>query len=602
MKKWQQTFFELLFEILFENSPEGIAIVDPESSVMQANGAFCSMFGYSIEEVIGENLDNLVALDQSIRNEAAGITIAAHEGKQVVMETRRQRRDGSMLAVSMSIVPIISEGAVTAVYGIYRDITDRKNAEEATERQKTYFENLFRSSPFAIVLVRENVEILRVNARFEELFGYREAECIGRNLDELVVPPESREGAEALTAKSLVGEEVNEEKVRTRRDGSRMLCSIRAVRFEVPGEEPLIYGIYEDITERRRAEEYIRFLGFRDSLTGLYNRSFLEEEMDRLDTARQLPMSMIAADIDNLKLVNDIFGHDEGDALLCRVADVLRACCRKEDIVTRLGGDEFAVLLPMTGTQKAEEICSRIRGMLSESVGKMFPPSLSLGVATRTELTHDLGSIRKEADENMYLDKLERTSEGKTALFSRLNDKLSLREGRADHIRSLSILAADFAQFLDLSQNETGLLQKLVEYHDVGLAVIPEEIVEKPGPLSQEEWETVRKHSEKGFQISRNISKISSVAEDILCHHERFDGKGYPRGIKGENIPKLARIFSVMDAFDVMTKHRRYKPLLSTEEALDEISANAGSQFDPHFAGLFMDMIRSDNSPPCRHE
>ncbi|GAB6280729.1 MAG: hypothetical protein STSR0007_08240 [Thermovirga sp.] len=595
MKKWQQTFFELLFEILFEHSLEGIAIVDPESRVVQANSVFCSMFGYAMDEIAGKDLDKLVASDESIREEASKITHSAHEGRRIVMETRRQRKDGSMFDVAMSIVPIISEGEIAAVYGIYRDITDRKKAEVETERQKTYFENLFRSSPFAIALIRENAKILRVNARFEDLFGYGEAECVDRTLDELIVPPEGREDAEALTAKSISGVAVNEEGIRIHRGGTRMLCSIRAVRFQVPGESPLIYGIYEDITERRRAEEHIRFLGFRDGLTGLYNRSFLEEELDRLDTARQLPMSIIAADIDNLKLVNDIFGHDEGDALLRRVADILRICCRKEDIVTRLGGDEFMVLLPGTGLEQAEEICSRIRGMIPDGAGKIVPPSLSMGVAVRTELTQDMGAVRKKADENMYLDKLSRRTEARAAVFSRVNENLALHGSRKEHVRDLLSLSVDFARFLGLDRNESERLRRLAEYHDVGFAAIPLEIIEKNGPLSEEERETIRKHPEKGFHISRNIPEISSVSEEILSHHERFDGKGYPRGLEGDKIPKLARIFSVMDAFDIMTKRRRYKPLLSTDEALDKITANAGNRFDPYFAGLFIDMVRSGN-------
>jgi len=593
MKKWQQTFFELLFEILFENSPEGIAIVDPESRVMQANAVFCSMFGYSMDEVIGEHLDKLVASDGSIREEASEITHAAHKGEQIVRETRRQRRDGTIFDVAISILPVISEGEVTAVYGIYRDISDRKNAQKETERQMTYFENLFRSSPFAIALIRETGDIIRVNEKFEDLFGFSEAECTDRNLDELIVPPEDRGDARTLTATTLAGSRIDEEKIRVRSDGTRMLCSIRAVRFDVPGEAPLIYGIYEDITQRRMTEEHIRFLSFHDSLTGLYNRAFLEEEMDRLDTARQLPLSIIVADVDNLKLVNDILGHDEGDALLKNVAHVLKSCCRKEDIVARHGGDEFSVLLPGTEMKKAEEICSRVRSIFSDSTGHIVSPGLSMGVAARTDLTQKIMDVRKKADENMYRDKMVRRKEIKADLFLKMKERLVCDNCRRDHASGLSDLCALFAKTLGLDSGETERLRSLAEYHDVGFTAIPLEISEKNGPLSEEEWSLVRRHPEKGFQISRNIPEISFFSEEILSHHERFDGKGYPRGLQGENIPKLTRIFSVVDAFFAMTKTRCYKPLLSYDEALEEISNNAGSQFDPGFAGLFIDMVRS---------
>ena len=354
----------------------------------------------------------------------------------------------------------------------------------------------------------------------------------------------------------------------------------------------MVYAIYQDITERKIFEEHARFTSYHDSLTGLFNQAFIEEEIQRLDTARQLPISVIMADLDNLKLVNDAFGHVEGDKLIIQTGNLLRSCCRQEDIVARCGGDEFLVLLPGTSLQDAGKIADRIREGCNGNLKENFIPlSIALGLAAKTDVTEDFVQIIRKADEEMYLDKLMKSERSRQVIFEKVEAFLEGDQRRKSHIDRLTNMASLFGGFMSMRKDEIDRLLLLARFHDVGLISVPTDILFREGPLNPDEMEMVRKHSERGYHIARAIPQLTVVAEGILSHQEKYDGSGYPRGLVGEAIPLAGRIMHLLCAYEAMTGWRSYAPMVSRSEALEEIEQKAGSQFDPRLAGLFLKMM-----------
>ncbi len=346
------------------------------------------------------------------------------------------------------------------------------------------------------------------------------------------------------------------------------------------------------IVEQKKAEERIRYISFHDTLTGLYNRSFLEEEMQRLDTERQLPISVLMIDLNGLKLVNDTYGHSKGDEMLQAVAKVLKNSCRKEDFIARWGGDEFVILLPQTKLKKAEIISKRIKNNCQGVYAGEVPISLASGAAVKDTTETPLTDVLKEAEDNMYKQKLAESRSTRSAVLDALLKTLEAKSFETEeHTSRMQKVALEVGEKVGLSDSELSRLRLLIKLHDIGKINISEEILTKEGELTSEEWEIMKKHPETGYRIARATEDFAHVADDILAHHEHFDGSGYPQGLKGDNIPLLARIAAVADAYDIMTSGRPYKKPLSQAEILAELRQCAGTQFDPELVETFLSFI-----------
>ncbi len=346
---------------------------------------------------------------------------------------------------------------------------------------------------------------------------------------------------------------------------------------------------------RSLAEEKVRYQSFHDGLTGLYNRVYLEKEMERLDTERQLPIGIIMADLNGLKLVNDTFGHDVGDKMLKQTAEILRTSCRWEDIIARWGGDEFVIFLPQTTEEDAKVICQRIDENCKETYVKDIPLSLAVGAAIKNSINKDLAEILKEAEENMYKHKRAEIQQVKSAGLKTMLKNLEAKSFETEaHYSVMQNVAHSIAKKIGLSPSKLSKLKVLISLHDIGEINISEEVLSKKGPLTAEEWEIIKKHPETGYRIVRATEEFAHVAEDILSHHERWDGSGYPQGLKGKEIPLLARITAIADAYEVMSTGRSYKKAMSKSEVIAELKRCAGFQFDPELIEIFLLLLETE--------
>jgi len=333
---------------------------------------------------------------------------------------------------------------------------------------------------------------------------------------------------------------------------------------------------------------------FYDKLTNLFNRAYFEEELKRLDTVRQLPLSIIMGDINGLKLVNDAFGHKEGDNLLIKCGKFLKECCRKEDIISRWGGDEFTILLPRTTDQVASDLMTRIQECCknNDKYKDNIPLSLSLGASTRTDINKDINSILKEAEENMYKNKFLTTINISNDIIDSLQAALWERnhESRNDLDR-VKKLALKLGRELKLPEDELEKLGILSAIHDIGKVAILEDILEKRAALNENDWKILKRHSEIGYNIAKSSNKLSPVAEAIMTHHEWWNGNGYPYNLKGEAIPLISRILAVVDAYDAMVSERPFKKAISKDKAIKELKKLSKIQFDPDIVDFFIKVI-----------
>lgn len=356
-----------------------------------------------------------------------------------------------------------------------------------------------------------------------------------------------------------------------------------------------IRGVVEvcrDITARKKAEKKIEYISFHDELTDLYNRTYLESQMKRLDTVRQLPISIIMIDVNGLKLTNDTFGHEAGDRLLIKAAEVLKTSARDEDIIARFGGDEFTILLPQTKVKDAHIIKERINNACHEISGLEIPLSIALGVAVKEKKDKDLWEVRKQADANMYQNKLQSNKEVKAKIIKALINKLETESAETSaHTLRMQKLSFQLGEKLNLSLHKLARLSSLATLHDIGKIVIGKEILTKPRDLTQTEWEKVKEHAKAGYRITSSTEEFANVAQEILSHHEHWDGSGYPEGLKKDEIPLLARIINIVDAYDVMISGRPYQSAISAQEAKAELKREAGKQFDPDLVEEFLRVI-----------
>jgi diguanylate cyclase (GGDEF)-like protein/PAS domain S-box-containing protein len=575
---------ELLHAVL-EHFPDAVTVTDLHGRVTDCNRATLKLHGFSArDEISGHPVFEFVHPDDLDRVRGAfqaGID-AASGGK---MEYRLRHSDGHYLWVeSVGHILLDDEGRVKGAILGSRDITECKETEDKLRQTASELEAVFQAIPDLFFR-------FSADGTYQEMLAGRPSDLY-------------------MAAEDVLGRRVQDLSKRLGQQCQRAIEQVLETRSLVVVEYPLpfegetrffearflplledqVIMVVRNITEHKRAEERLRYLSFHDIMTGLYNRSYFDEEIRRLDTRRQMPLSVIIGDIDGLKLINDTFGHRKGDRLIIKAAAILKSSCRSEDIVCRRGGDEFAILLPKTDRDTAEVICARIRKACERVKGDLAP-NISLGIATKLDVQENIDDILREAEDMMYSNKLNSSSSRFTyvAYFQRsLAEKT--REA-AEQGRRIQDLALKMGDALELPGKEKDELVILSVLHDIGEIAIPEKILQKPGSLTPEEWQIVKKHPVIGNNIAKSAPSLTNIAEAILSHHERWDGQGYPYGLEGDQIPRFSRILSIADAYQSMVGGRPYRRAISHQEAMEEIRRCSGSQFEPELVELFIKIM-----------
>lgn len=433
-----------------------------------------------------------------------------------------------------------------------------------------------------------------ISPSHEHIIGWKVRQMLGKNVFSAIHPEDVDAAKEAYT-----------HIITTRVPGTftyRVLKANGEYRWLETKGKPLLDGkgqvvamvtASRDIHERKQTEERMIFMAEHDALTGLYNRSFFENQMRLLDMNLTVPVGLIICDLDGLKFINDTLGHQAGDDLLLASAEILVNSAPEDSIVARLGGDEFGVLLPRYDDNLSSIVADNLRNAIAEyNITHPDILSISMGYATRMTPHVSLPAIYKEADQHMYREKLLHNQSARSAVVDVVMTALEARdfitEGHTDRLQDVVTL---IARRLGLPENRINDLTLFARFHDIGKVGVPDSILFKPGRLTPEEFEEMKKHSEIGYRIAQSSPELVHIADFILKHHEWWDGNGYPLGIAGEDIPLECRIVSVADAYDAMNSDRPYRKALPTERIIQELTGGAGSQFDPIIIDIFLGIL-----------
>lgn len=591
------------YRVLVENSYDIIYRLSVEGIFTYLSQAWNLLLGQSIEEAIGKSFRPFVHPDDIPKLNSFFDNIKLQNRRLAIEGYRLKHIDGSWHWYTTNATPIWDEfGNIIGYAGTARDVTENKRMEESLYIEKELFRTTLLSVGDGVIATDDKGHITIINQIAQSLIGLNHKEAVGKYLDEVFsIRHESNnlpwinlaidviETGDIIELTNILllsklGQQIPIES---------SAAPIKNRRGDITG----VAIVFRDFTDKKEKQKHIEYLSFHDHLTGLYNKRYLEDAIKRLDSSRNLPLTIMALDVNGLKLTNDAFGHDMGDKLLKTVAEILSKTCRSDDIICRVGGDEFVILLPNTNTIQAENIKQRIIEKALETELESIIVSLAIGYSIKTRIDKDILEVQKIADNNMYKSKLKygKTMRSKTIeiILSNLNSKYDKEK---KHSEMVSLYCEKIAKAMKLSEKEIRNIKKAGFFHDIGKITIAPELLNKGDKLTVDEFEVIKRHTETSYQILKSVDEYIPFAEEVLYHHEKVDGTGYPFGLKGDKIPLNSRIIAIADAYEAMVGERSYKKSMAKEEAISELNRCAGTQFDPEIVKIFIEKVLLNSS------
>ena len=465
------------------------------------------------------------------------------------------------------------------------------------EKSERLFKTMFEEAPIGMSLTDlKTGKITNINQSYVTMLGYTEKEeMLGRTWEEFT-HPDDKAVSKATTdkfAKGVVGP-LSMDKRFLRKDGEILWANLSLSVFSTEDrEQSESLCMTVDITERKHYEQKILYASNHDALTGLYNRVHFEEYVRDLKLGEDQMLTVAFGDVNGLRILNEAFGRDEGNRLLSRIARILEKNLPKGDYVSRVGGDEFALFFFNRSTDQVEALLGAVTADIAalEMMGSVIP-SMSFGLSSLDAAQRSINEAIKQAEKDLATRKLVDSphTRGK-AVYAIINTLHEKNKREENHSRRVSDLCERLAKAYGLGEMASNELRLVGLLHDIGKIAIHESILNKEGRLTYEEWKEMKRHAEIGYRILNSVEDMGSLAQYVLAHHEHYDGNGYPKGLKGEEIPLQSRIISIADAYDAMTAYRPYRQIVTSEQAAREIKRCIQTQFDPILAKVFIEEV-----------
>ncbi|GMQ57899.1 hypothetical protein AN1V17_22940 [Vallitalea sediminicola] len=470
-----------------------------------------------------------------------------------------------------------------------KNITTEKNLKQQLEISKLKYDILVNNTPDVLMRLNKKGDITYFNCGLTKDIDINPHKIITKNIFE-VLPIDTAQQIKTTLDKVLSTKNPSSFK-------SNILLHEKNYYFIIriyPDIDEHVMCLARDISEKISIENKLEYLNIYDPLTGLFNRAYFENKLEYYNDPAFLPMGLVICDLNSLKLVNDTLGHSFGDTIIKESANIIKFPLSSYEEACRIGGDEFAIFFPNC----SKSLLEKYKATLLERLDKYnlsnpkLPLSFSIGYSLKETVDTDMETIFIAADNNMYHEKLLQGIKNRNNIVQGLIKSLSSKEYKNEDTKQFLLdHVVKLAKAVNYPEHNIDNLKLFVNFHDLGQVSIPNNILYKTEPLTTEELNIIKRHSEVGYKISLSIPNLFHIADLILKHHEWWNGEGYPLNIKGDNIPLECRIFSIVESYTAMIIDKPYKEAISKEDAIQELKRCAGKQFDPFIVYKFIEII-----------
>jgi diguanylate cyclase (GGDEF)-like protein/PAS domain S-box-containing protein len=597
-KEREKNDYHQIMEYVIKHSKSGIAVMDKDLRYVFVSEAFHEIYGINPTNAVGRrHYDDFPDLPQKYKD--------AHQKalKGQISHGDRDpypRANGSVDYTRWECRPWYDASGIISGIVVYTEvITDQIQRELDLEKSRNFLKLVMDHLPIGISLntTHPAVEFSYMNDLFAQIYGTTN-EALQKKDGFWEAVYEEPAFRDEIRQRVLTDIESGDkarfkwENVPLTRKG-KPTRYINAFMTQIP-ESNLVISTVIDVTDLNVRRLESEFNSTHDFLTGLRNRRQFSNDLDEWNIGFRGNLTLMMLDINGLKIINDTFGFIAGDEVLKHIGAILKRECEGFGTPYRIGGDEFAILLGDKTTEQTEALKQLIAAHVSDILDANIPISIAIGHATKKADDEDISLIIKEAESFMYKQKiLDGRSHRNSAIKGILQTLTDKYEIEKRHSEGVSRFAVAIGEALELPNDDVRELKLAGMLHDIGKITVPDAILSKPGKLDADEYEAIKNHASRGYQILRAADEYSDLAIYCLTHHERYDGSGYPSGLKGEKIPLFSRIIAVADAFEAMTSRRPYRQPFTFEVAAAELSAHRGTQFDPKIVDVFLKILPS---------